>query len=347
MRTATHDWLGGPRPPQAVTPLASLAPRGVPGLREGLQLVLRQAFGSPVAGDGDPAAAPTDRDAGICGPGSVSWRLMAEPAAIVGGIRALLLQALHPLAVAGVAEHSAFRDDPLGRLQTTAMWITTATFGPTATTLRMAAVVRAAHRRVRGTAPDGRRYAASDPELLAWVSVAFTASLLASDRLWAPHPVTGAEADRFVAEQARMAALLDERLDLAALRRDPEAGAALRADAVELPLLDQLPTDVAGLLDRMEAFAPRMASTAEAREIARFLQWPPGPPALRAAYLPIFAGAAGALPGWQRRMLGLPSDRWSARLAVANAATIVTFMRSTLGVSPAYDAATARLQPAA
>lgn len=343
MTDARDDWLGGPRPPQPITHLARLAPRGIPGVRVGVQLVLRQAFGARP----DPIATGTDTDPGLCGPGSSSWRVLAEPAAIVGGIRALLLQALHPLAMAGVAGHSNYADDPLGRLQTTSAWVTTATFGTTERTLELAGVVRRAHRAVRGVAPDGRPYAASDPELLAWVSMALTSSFLAADRLWSPRPVLGAAADQFVAEQSHMAALLDERVDLRPLRGDPHAGDALRRGDVALPLLAELPTDVRGLIDHLERMAPRLASGAQMREVVRFLQWPPLPPAVRAGYLPLFAGAAGALAPWQRRMLGLPATRLAAAAAVANTATVLGTLRSAVGRSPVYDAATARVAAAA
>lgn len=340
--TAT-EWLGGPRPPQPVATLAAAAaPNGVPVIRDGVHALMRRIFGArrgPPAGDSDP---------GLCGPGSPSWQIIAEPAAIAGGVRALLLQSLHPLAMAGVAEHSRYRDDPLARLQSTSAWVTTATFGTTAQVLQAAAVVRRAHRVVRGTAPDGRRYAASDPPLLAWVSMALTSSFIAADRLWAPSSVTTAEADRFVAEQSRLAALLDERVPLAHLRADPQIADRLRAGDVDLPLLADLPVTVSELVEALDGIAPGLTASAAAREAVRFLRWPSSLPAgVRAAYLPLFAGAVGSLPRWQRRMLGLSTGRLGARAAVANAGTLLTALRSAVGRSPAYDAAAARASRAA
>jgi uncharacterized protein (DUF2236 family) len=286
---------------------------------------------------------PGDHDAGLCGPGSPSWTIIAEPAAIAGGVRALLLQTLHPLAMAGVASHSRYREDPLARLQSTSTWVTTSTFGTTAEVLAAAQAVRRAHRLVRGTAPDGRPYRAGDPALLAWVSMALTSSFLAADRLWSPKPVDPGAADRFVFEQSRLAALLDERVPLAPLLRDPDAGDLLRADEVDLPLQDGLPRTVAQLVAALDAVAPELAVGAQARDAVRFLRWPPLPPAVRAAYLPLFAGAAGSLPRIHRRMLHLSGGGLAARAAVANTGNVLGVLRSAVGRSPAFALATARV----
>jgi uncharacterized protein (DUF2236 family) len=320
-----------------VAPLVALAPNGVPGVRGGIQGVMRRLFGER------SGIADADPDPGLCGPGSASWRIIAEPAAIAGGVRGLVLQTLHPLAMAGVAAHSRYRTDPLARLRSTSTWVTTATFGTTTQVLDAARAVRRAHRAVHGRAPDGRAYRADDPALLTWVSVALTSSFLAADRLWAPRPVSGAQADAFVAEQSRLAALLDERVDLDALRRAPDVADALRAGQVDLPLLTDLPATVVQLVDTLEGIAPDLHAGQQAHDAIRFLRWPPLPPAVRAAYLPLFAGAAGSLPGWQRRALGLPTGRLAAAAAVANAATVLATLRSAVGRSPAYSAAARRV----
>jgi uncharacterized protein (DUF2236 family) len=317
--------------------VAGTVPNGLPVLRDRIQSRMRQVFGTRRP---SPAG---DRDPGLCGPGSPSWEVIAEPAAIAGGVRALLLQTLHPLAMAGVAAHSRYREDPLARLQSTSAWVTTSTFGTTAEVLNAARAVRRAHRVVRGTAPDGRPYRAGDPALLAWVSLALTSSFLAADRLWSPHPIDERSADRFVAEQSRLASLLDERVPLAPLLRDPDAGARLRSDDVALPLRDELPGTVAELTDALDAFAPELAVGSQARDAVRFLRWPPLPPSVRAAYLPIFAGAAGSLPQGQRRMLGLSAGRLAAHAAIANTGNLLGLLRSAVGRSPAYTLASARV----
>ena len=335
-RVIDDDWLGGPRPPQPAAPALGLVPDGLPGVRGRVQALLRGVFGER---SGIAEAGP---DPGLCGPGSPSWRIIAEPAAIAGGVRALLLQTLHPLAMAGVADHSRYRDDPLARLRSTSAWVTTSTFGTTAQVLEAARRVRRAHRAVHGHAPDGRPYRASRPDLLTWVSIALTSSFLAADHLWAPQPVGRRDADRFVTEQSRLAALLDERLDLDALRADPGAGDALRAGEVDLPLMDLLPATVDELIETLDGLAPQLRGDEQARAAIRYLRWPPLPGLVRAGYLPLFTGAAGALAGWQRGLLGLPTGTAAARAAVANTATVLAALRSAAGRSPAYAAATRR-----
>jgi hypothetical protein len=190
---------------------------GLPVIRDAVRRVLTRMFGPPPF---DPDRDPGDP--GLTGPDSPSWRVIGEPAAIAGGIRGLLTQVSHPLAMAGVYDHSAFREDPLGRLQRTSAYVTTSAFGSTAEAIAIAGRVRAVHPRVVGTAPDGRPYRADDPRLLVWVSIALTSSFLATHRLWSPDVLTPAEEDRFVAEQSRIGALLDPEVDLRMLR-DPES----------------------------------------------------------------------------------------------------------------------------
>ncbi len=346
MSAATRrDWLGGPRPPHAMRTVARVVPAGVPGLREGLQAVMRRIFGAGSRRRDDDHGR---RDAtGLCGPGSASWQVLAEPGAIAGGIRALLLQALHPLAMAGVADHSTYRADPLGRLRRTSLYVTTSTFGALDDALEVARRVRETHRSVAGTAPDGRAYAAGQPHLLVWVSVALTSSFLAADRLWAPDPVTGDRADAFVAEQSRIAALLDPRIDPGAFRDDPAAREQLRRGEVDLPLLAELPGSVTALVETLDAFDDELSTGPRARAAVRFLRWPPLSAPLRIGYLSLFAGAAGSLPPTARHRLGLPAGRLAGIAGVAQTAAALTVLRGAAGPSPAYRAATARLTAAA
>ena len=111
-------------------------------------------------------------------------RVHGDASMFVGGIRALLMQSLHPLAMAGVMDHSGFEGDPWGRLQRTSYFLAVTTFGTAADADKMVAAVRAVHERVVGTAPDGRAYAASDPHLLRWVHVAEI------DSFWRPTSAT-------------------------------------------------------------------------------------------------------------------------------------------------------------
>ena len=110
------------------------------------------------------------------------WRIHADTSMFVGGIRALLLQSLHPVAMLGVSEHSGFRGDPWGRLHRTSRFLATTTYGTISDAERSIAIVRAIHRRVRGTTPDGKEYRADDPHLLGWIHAAEVDSFLSSYR---------------------------------------------------------------------------------------------------------------------------------------------------------------------
>lgn len=318
--------------------LADATPDGLPVMGRLVRAGLAHAFGPPPF---DPAAAPGDP--GLFGAGAASWKVVSEPAAIVGGIRALLVQLLHPLAMAGVADHSRFRSDALTRLQRTSAYVTATTFGSTAEALAAAATVRGVHRRVRGSAPDGRRYAADDPHLLAWVSIALTSSFLATDRCYALAPADSATADAFVAEQSSAAALLDTRVDLDAVAHDEQALQRLRERRLPLPMLADgtLPLTVSQLRERLEDFRGELHVTEQGRHALRFLVWPDVPAALRAAYVPLLAGAVASLDRRERRMLGFP-PALPVRPLRAQTRLLVAGMRLAAGASPSLAAAQRR-----
>ncbi len=142
-------------------------------------------------------------DDGYFGPASATWQIAADLSAPVAGLRALLVQALHPLAMAGVDQHSDWRRDPVGRLAATGAYLATITFGDRAAAERAAARVRRVHEHVRGTF-EGRPYAASDPALLLWVHATFVDSGLAAARLFG----SAVDADAYVGEMAIEAELL-------------------------------------------------------------------------------------------------------------------------------------------
>jgi uncharacterized protein (DUF2236 family) len=323
---------------------AGLAPEGLPGVRRLWHASLGYVFGPPPFRT-DPDAS----DAGIFGPGSVSWRIVGEPAGIVGGLRALLVQLLHPHAMAGVADHSNFREDPLARLRRTSAYVTTTTFGTTDEVLRAARAVRRVHRSVHGIAPDGSPYRADDPHLIAWVSIAFTASMLATDAAYSPHPVDRSAADRFVAEQARAAALLDPRVDLADLAADAEAWDALRAGRLNLPMIAEgrLPGDVDELDTSLATYRTELVVHAHGREALRFLLWPHIPAAVKTAYLPLLGGAVATLSPHERRLLGLPAARPAMWPVAMNTRALLAGIRLVAGTSPAQRAAEARVTTAA
>lgn len=316
-------------------------PSGLPLAGALIRERLARLFGpSPVDPAGDP-------DAGLFGPGSGTWRVMAEPASIVGGIRGLLVQLLHPLAVAGVVQHSRYEQDPLARLHATARYVTSTAFGSTEEALRAAGVVRAVHRHVAGRMPDGRTYSAADPHLLAWVSCALTSSFLAAHEAFAPLPLSPARQDAFVAEQSFAAALLDPRIDPGALLAplDPRDG-PLGRPFRDLPMLREgvLPCSVDALRATLSGYRGELAVGRDARRLLRFLAWPPIAPVLRVGYLQLFAGAVATLEPDQRSLLGLrlPSMwitvmRWQGKAAVAG-------LRLATGTSPSERIARRRLQ---
>jgi uncharacterized protein (DUF2236 family) len=208
----------------------------------------------------------------------------------IGGIRALLLQSLHPLAMAAVAGHSGYRGDPWGRLQRTSYFLAVTTFGRVGDAQEAIGRVRAIHERVTGTAPDGRPYAASDPRLLTWVHIAEADSFLRAHSLFGARPLDQAGRDGYVADLARI-------------------GAALG--------VPEPPRNEAELAARIEEYRPELAATAQAREAARFLLLnPPLPIIARPPYGVLAAAAVSLLPGWARRPLWLP------RLPIAEAAVV-------------------------
>jgi uncharacterized protein (DUF2236 family) len=151
---------------------------------------------------------PAVRDQGLFGPESVTWRVVGHQASLVGGLRSLIIQSLHPLAMAGVADFSDYRRRPLQRLQRTARYVAATTFGTTEQAHEAAALVRRIHKRVRGVDPvTGLEYSADDPATQVWVHTVEIHSFLAAYRVFAG-PISDQEADRYFAENVQVATLL-------------------------------------------------------------------------------------------------------------------------------------------
>src|SRR5437016_5006742 len=133
---------------------------------------------------------------GLLGPDSVAWRVLDDPAALIGGLRALMVQSLHPLAMAGVAQHSDYRRRPLERLRRTAYYVGATAMGDMETALAAAERVKRVHRKVRGIDPvTGRPYSAEDPETQVWVHTVEWHSFLAAYDVFGRR-LTAAERDR-------------------------------------------------------------------------------------------------------------------------------------------------------
>jgi uncharacterized protein (DUF2236 family) len=305
-------------------------PAGLPVVQPLVRRQLSGLFGRPDLGTpGSPGLLPRD---------AVSWRVLGEPASIAGGVRSLLLQAAHPVAMTGVARHSRYETDPLGRLAGTSAWVTVATFGSVQRAVELATAIRGMHARVRGIAHGGVRYAADDPELLAWVQDSLTASLLAAHQLFAPDPLDDDERDRFVLEQSVLGGVLDPRVDLEAVVRrrceDPDDLAGL---AAELPLVAEgnLPRSGAELAEGFRRRIPELEVRAEARSTVRFLRAAPVPRVTRVPYRTILTGAAATLPRGLAHALGTAPTAADVRAVAALLAT----MRLTTGRSPSLRVA--------
>ena len=266
-------------------------------------------------------------DPGLFGPDSVTWRIHGDLSMALGGLRALLLQALHPLAMAGVSEHSDFRTDPWGRLLRTAEYVATVTYGTTDEARRAGARVRGVHRRLHGVESEsGTPYQVSDPHLLLWVHCAEVDSFLTAYRRCGARLRRG-QGDAYLVEQVRAAALVGI---------DPS----------------QVPTSTGALRQYFESMRPELRVTAASRRALMFVLRPPMPlPAqpARPAWVGLASIAFGLLPGWARRMYGpaavtaLPGSDLVAGLAGRSVRAAAHLVPLSIRESPARRAAYARL----
>jgi uncharacterized protein (DUF2236 family) len=255
-------------------------------------------------------------DDGWFGPGSTIWAVHADAATLVGGVRALLVQAMHPTVLAGFDQHSDYREDPESRLQRTAAFVTVTTFGTSTQAADACARVRRAHAPVRGHTPAGEPYDAGDPELLGWVHLALADSLAVAVRRYGR---TAFDLDAYLADMA----VVGDHL-----------GAA------------QVPRDAGGLAAAWAHYRPQLAVTEQTAAAHAFLLDPPLPPRIRGPYRVIAAAAAATLPPDLRPLLSgrpLLPDR-PARV-IGRAAT--RLLAAVLGQSPAAAAAHRRTTPAA
>ncbi|MGQ4273908.1 oxygenase MpaB family protein [Terrihabitans sp. B22-R8] len=205
----------------------------------------------------DGGRAPEARpDEGLFGPDSVCWNVHRDfTTMMIGGVSALLLQMLHPAALAGVLDHSGFRDDMSGRLRRTAQFISGTTYGPRERALSLIERVRRVHERVQGELPDGTLYRANDPELLTWVHVAEVSSFLRAYLRYQDPFMPGRLQDRYFAEVAEIARRLGAE-DVPVSRRDVRIYMrAVRADL----RADVRTREIAGLLLSQPASKPALA----------------------------------------------------------------------------------------
>ncbi|MET8247622.1 oxygenase MpaB family protein [Streptomyces sp. NPDC005202] len=268
-------------------------------------LALRERLGNGifvrVAGPDGP-----ERRARIHGTPGPRWfgperpirRVHGDASMFIGGLSALLIQSLHPLAMAAVAAHSGFRGDPWGRLQRTSAFLAVTTYGPAESAREACDRVGAVHATVRGKTSEGQAYHAADPHLLCWVHVAEVDSFLRAHQRYGAHPLDDEGCDAYVADMAHIAAALGV--------PDP-------------------PTNRGELAERLAAYRGELRATRQARSAARFLLLnPPVPLLARVPYGVIAANAVSLLPAWASRALWLPRVPPAEALCVRPLGSAVT-----------------------
>ncbi len=232
-------------------------------------------------------------DAGYFGPGSAVWHVNGAAPTMLAGIRALMMQTLHPGAMAGVADHSRYHSDPLGRLAGTVRWVVVTTFGSTETVSSEVSRVSRMHERVKGDYTPNRgsqptSYSAADASLIAWVHLVFTDAFLDSHlKLGRSIPDVDSESgpDRYVREWSAAGKLMG---------------------------YPHPPTTQKGLADAIAAFEPELRSDERVSEALRFILEPPLPKTIRPGYRLLSAAAVASLEPRYRELLGLKRPRWPA-----------------------------------
>ncbi len=220
-------------------------------------------------------------DPGLFGPDSTIWRVHGDfPAMLCGGISALMLQMLHPAALAGVWDHSSFRQDMLGRLRRTSQFIAVTTFGNTQDAWTLIERVKRIHLRVSGVDSRGNPYAASDPHLLTWVHVAETSAFLAAHLRYKNPALSRYEQDRYYQEAALVA----------------EALGAL-----------QVPASVVAVEHYLQTIRPELCFDDRTREVMELLMNAPAPSwQARPAIRTMLQAGLGLLPAWAQQQLQRP-----------------------------------------
>ena len=266
-----------------------------------------------LVGSSNPRLDTPKGDPGLLGPESVAWRVHGDfTAMMIGGVTALLLQMLHPKALAGVWDHSGFRDDMIGRLKRTAQYIAGTTYGPTAEAEKLLDRVKLVHNQVQGALPDGSTYSANDPHLLTWVHVAEVSSFLQAYLRYCDPNMPRSDQDRYYAEVA----LFARRLGAEGV---PETG-----------------SEVDAYLARMQ---PELRYDERTREVASVLLSQPAPTFLLRPFRDVTMDAAvDLLPSWAAKMHGFDLSNPRRQLARAGAHGIRAVMRPALRDTPAMRA---------
>ncbi|BAK67515.1 conserved hypothetical protein [Sphingobium sp. SYK-6] len=264
-------------------------------------LLVRQI--QDVFNDRERGEAPVVRsDEALFDRGSEIWRVHGDVTTMmIGGVTALLLQMLHPAALAGVWDHSSFRSDMLGRLRRTARFIAVTTFGERTQAEAAIARVRDVHAQISGVLDDGTAYRASDPRLLAWVHVCEAMAFLEAWRAFGEPGMTRTAQDRYFAQHARIARALGA-------APVPES----RAEAETL----------------IESFRPELRVTARTRAVARMiLDHPPPTLAMLPTQKLVMQAAVEIMPRWARKLHGFARPPFSGPLVRGSAFALAQTVR--------------------
>ncbi len=275
---------------------------------------------------GDPDGVPpwleviaAGDEPGLYMPTDAPWIVHADFGTLVGGIRALLMQALHPGSLTGVATHSRYEQDALGRLAGTIRWLTITTFGSHAAVAGESQRVNRMHKRVTGeyetATGEQRPYKAADPDLLLWVHIAFMDSFLRCHQMYAWREIPGG-ADAYV---------------------------RLWAKSVEPLGLEKAPMNEADLLREIERYKAELVATPKTLDVVKFIKRPPLPVLARPVYWLLFEAAVVSLPIEFRELLGLKAK--SAKVIKPLTRGVLRFIRVAIGPeSPIEDGAIERLR---
>lgn len=254
---------------------------------------------------------------GIYNPENIVWKVHSDPSMLVGGIRALFQQALHPVAMAGVATHSNFREDAWGRLQRTGDYVTTLTFGTTEQALELTSRVRRVHTKL----------GLDNPHELLWVHMAMVDSFL-DVAFRSGAPLSAEDKDAYIAHMVEFATL------------------------VGIPRSD-VPTTLVQLKEYFTTIAPELAATDDAKRAAIFLTLPPLPTLVRfatpaaPAWAALSALAAASLPRWARDLYGwptLPAQELATNLSLLATRTSLSLIPPTFIAPPIFHEGVRRWQ---
>jgi len=275
---------------------------------------------------GDPDGVPPWLDViaagdepGLYLPTDAPWIVHADFGTLVGGIRALLMQALHPGSLTGVANHSRYEQDALGRLAGTIRWLTVTTFGSHTAVAGEDQRVNRMHKRVTGeyttSTGEERLYKAADPDLLLWVHIAFMESFLRCHQMYAWREIPGG-ADAYV---------------------------RLWAKSVEPIGLAAAPMNESQLIAEIERYKRELVATEKTLDVVKFIKRPPLPVLARPVYWLLFEAAVVSLPIEFRALLGLKAKpRWIIQPLTRG---VLRFIRIAIGPeSPIEDGAIERLR---